>query len=77
MGVNLRRIKAYRVYNDLGQKDIAKVLGISLTSYCSKEQGHVDFTATEVTKMADKFKVHPGDLFESCSRLFCKHCSKY
>jgi DNA-binding XRE family transcriptional regulator len=63
MGVNLKRIKAYRIYNEYSQGDMADKMEISLTSYCHKEQGLKDFTSTEVGKMADIFGVPAGDLF--------------
>lgn len=69
MGVNIRRIKAYRVYNDLGQLDMANKIGISHTSYCHKEQGLKEFTSSEVGKMAEVFNVEPGDLYSRESKL--------
>ena len=69
MGVNLKRIKAYRVYNDLGQAQMAEKMGISLTSYCHKEQGLKDFTSTEVGIMADTFNVPAGDLYSKNQQL--------
>lgn len=69
MGVNIKRIKAYRVYNDLGQQDMAKALSISLTSYCHKEQGLKDFSSTEVGIMANVFNVPAGDLFSKEPQL--------
>lgn len=69
MGVNLKRIKAYRVYNDIGQQEMADKLGIGLTSYCHREQGLKEFTSTEVSKMAEIFKVDPGDLFSRDAKL--------
>lgn len=69
MGVNLKRIKAYRVYNDLGQVQMAEKMGISLTSYCHKEQGLKEYTSTEVGKMAEIFNVPPGDLYNKESQL--------
>lgn len=69
MGVNLKRIKAYRVYNDIGQREMAEKMDISLTSYCHKEQGFKEFTSTEIGKMAEIFKVPPGDLFSRDKQL--------
>ena len=63
MGVNLKRIKAYRVYNDLNQNQMAEALGIAKTSYYLKETGERDFTSEEVRKMAEIFGADPGDLF--------------
>ena len=69
MGVNLKRIKAYRTYNDLGQEQLAEKIGISLTAYCQKEQGYREFTSTEVGKMAEVFEVPPGDLYNQDKKL--------
>lgn len=69
MGVNLRRIKAYRVYNDIGQEEMAEKIGISLTSYSYKEQGNREFTSTEVGKMAEVFNIPVGDLFSKDTQL--------
>lgn len=69
MGVNLKRIKAYRVYNDLDQTEMAKKIGISKTSYYFKETGERDFTSEEVGKMAEIFGVEPGDLFSKSKQL--------
>ena len=69
MGVNLRRIKAYRVYNELDQQSMSEMLGISRTSYYLKETGGREFTSTEIAKMADVFKVDVGDLFSKETKL--------
>ena len=69
MGVNLKRIKAYRVYNDLNQHQMAEALGIAKTSYSLKEIGERDFTSEEVGKMANVFNVDPGDLFSKDPKL--------
>lgn len=69
MGVNLRRIKAYRTYNDLDQQKMADALEISKTSYSLKESGERDFTSKEVGMMAVVFGVEPGDLFSNDPKL--------
>ena len=69
MGVNLRRIKAYRTYNDLDQQKMADALAISKTSYSLKESGERDFTSEEVGMMAAVFGVEPGDLFSKDPKL--------
>ena len=70
MGVNLRRIKAYRTYNDLGQSEVANELNISVTSYSQKETGNIDFTSKEVGKLANIFGVDPGDLYSNEKQLY-------
>lgn len=69
MGIKLNRLKAYRTLNNLKQHDMADLLGISLTSYCAKEQGRIDFTSKEVGIMAEKFSINPGELFKEDSTL--------
>lgn len=69
MGVNLRRIKAYRTYNDLDQQKMAEALEISKTSYSLKESGERDFTSKEVGIMAVVFGVDPGDLYSNDPKL--------
>lgn len=62
-GINLDRLRAYRKLNNKFQKDMAELLEISLTSYAAKEQGRVDFEATEVGIMADYFCISPAELY--------------
>lgn len=69
MGANINRIKAYRALHNLKQQDIADLLHISLTAYCAKEQGRVDFTSTEIGTMAKEFDIDPGELFSTESTL--------
>lgn len=69
MGVNLKRIKAYRVYNEIGQEEMAEKLGISIASYSYKEQGRREFTSSEVGKIAKAFDIPVGDLFSNDNQL--------
>ena len=69
MGVNLKRIRAYRTYNDLDRQQIADKIGISKSAYANKEQGIADFTSVEIGKMAEIFGVEPGDLFSHDKKL--------
>ena len=69
MGVNTRRIKAYRAYNEIGQKEVAEALGVSITTYSQKEQGILDFSSKEIGKLAEIFNVPPGDLFSQNKQL--------
>lgn len=63
MGINVNRVRAYRALHSKKQQHIADLLSISLTAYSAKEQGRVDFDATEIKLMANYFKIDPGDLF--------------
>lgn len=71
MGVNLDRIKAYRVLNKLMQEEVATILGISKQSYHLKEKGKNDFTSEEVGTLAKKFGIEPGDLFKDSTHPLC------
>lgn len=66
MGVNLKRLKAYKVLNGISnQKEMADMLNISITTYCQKEKGKTDFTASEVNIMAKKFGIPTDELLVS------------
>ena len=41
--INLKRLKGLRVENDLSQEDMAKLIGISSSSYQRKESGENQF----------------------------------
>ena len=69
MRLNIQRIKAYRTYKRITQKEMAKKMEIAHTSYCHKEKGIKKFTADEVGIMADIFEVNPGDLYSDNSKL--------
>ena len=70
MGIKLNRLKAYKELNNIkNQKEMADLLDISLTAYCAKEQGRVDFTSNEVGIIANRFNIDPGELFSTESTL--------
>ena len=64
MSVVLGTIRGLRKSRGLNQTDVSKELGISLTSYASKEQGKVDFSATEIGALAKLFNVSPSKFYE-------------
>jgi len=43
----INKVKGYRNMINLSQKEMAKLLGISFTSYCHKEQGKREFKDNE------------------------------
>lgn len=45
------RLKGKRVELGYSQKDIAKAIGVSLSTYCNKEKGKGSFTIDEITKL--------------------------
>lgn len=55
---NLRKNK-----NKMSQKDVAKVLGISLKAYGAKERGEKEFTQDEMFKLSEYFKKPMDDIF--------------
>lgn len=57
------KLKSQRALNECTQSDIAKMLGISVTSYSCKESGKKDFTLSEAKKIADYFKITIDKLF--------------
>ena len=60
MGVNLKRIKAYRVYNDLNQHQMAEALGVAKTSYYLKETGEAGAAIGAVALEALEKKIKTG-----------------
>jgi len=60
MHLNLRvaRLKAR-----VSQEDIAKLLGVNVNTYSSKERGKTEFTLGEVKKLADFFGTTIDELF--------------
>lgn len=57
-----RELKAYRVRLGLTQKDIANKLGISEFAYNKRENGHVDFTLSELRKLKQVLGMGDDDL---------------
>jgi len=50
MGVN--RIKIARIYKNLTQDEVSKLLGVTISTYNRKELGLVDFKREEVLRLA-------------------------
>lgn len=46
----IRALKAFRANSDLNQKEMAKIMGISHSSYVAKENGERDFKTSEIKK---------------------------
>ena len=61
--INLKRLKGLRVENDLSQEDMAKLIGISSSSYQRKESGDNQFLLTEADKIAQILKKDIRDIF--------------
>lgn len=56
-------LKALRVEKQFKQQDVAKMLGISETTYNRKENGINDFTIKEAIKLGEIFSIYPGEIF--------------
>lgn len=61
--INLKRLKGLRVENDLSQDDMAKLIGISSSSYQRKESGDNQFLLIEADKIARILKKDIKDIF--------------
>ncbi len=56
-------LKALRIRNQLKQQEVAKLLGISETTYNRKENGINEFTINEAIKLGEIFSIYPGEIF--------------
>lgn len=52
-----------RKQNNITQKELAELLGITTKQFCSKENGKVKFNGDEMFKIADYFKLKVDDIF--------------
>lgn len=59
----LRNLKGYRAKHNITQEEIANKLGISVVAYRNKENGHTQFTLSEVKTISDLFKANIKDIF--------------
>lgn len=57
------RLRALRARHDLTQKEMAEHLGISATSYSSKERELSEFTRREIEGLMDAFQCSYRDIF--------------
>lgn len=64
MGINLMRLKMYRIAKKLTQKELASSIDMPYPTYSTKESGKSDFTSKEVSKIAKVLEIEPNDLFE-------------
>lgn len=58
-------IKAARVNANKKAQEVADTLGISITTYSRKENGHVRFYADEVAKLSSMFNIPYENFFEA------------
>ncbi|EJP6472775.1 helix-turn-helix transcriptional regulator [Clostridium sp. FAM 1755] len=59
----LKKLKAYRCLKGAKQKDIARLIGVSLNTYNFKENGKKAFTLSEAKVISDFFDTTIDDLF--------------
>ncbi|MEE4561611.1 helix-turn-helix transcriptional regulator [Paenibacillus polymyxa] len=57
-------VKAARVEAGLKQKDVASILGLSLTGYNRKENGHAKFYIDEIMILSELTKTPLENFFE-------------
>lgn len=57
------KLKALRVEHGLTQTQMAKLIGIGLTSYNNKENGKLDFNITEIEKIKKIFHKSYEEIF--------------
>ena len=48
-----RELKSIRVRKDLTQEEIAEKLEMSVTAYSKRENGHIEFSVSEVRKVKE------------------------
>ena len=58
-----KNLKALRILKGISQSDTAKYLGISLHSYCNKENCKTNFTLDEAKKLSELFGLTVDEIF--------------
>lgn len=59
----MSKLKYIRQQNNIKQKQMAKLLGISPSNYLKKESGIVKFSLIEAKKIADYFNMPIEEIF--------------
>lgn len=62
--INTNFLRAERTKLGLTQKDMAKLLGKSISAYCKREVGLVDCTAKEIKAIKNVLKLSPSKVDE-------------
>ena len=57
------KLKGLRAEYNLKQIDVAKMIGMSETTYNRKENGITEFTEFEIKRICDIFKKNPTEIF--------------
>lgn len=50
-------LKIFRLANNLKQKDMAKILGITEAGYCKKENGDIEFSLSDLRVLKKFFNL--------------------
>lgn len=58
----MRELKGKRVMEGLTQQHMANLLQISISSYCRKENGKVDFSQGEIKTIYERLNLSPEEL---------------
>lgn len=58
------KLKVLRAQHNLRQIDVAKKLGVSISTYSQKEQGIREFTVSEINKILELFNVSYEEIFK-------------
>jgi len=61
--VPFAKVRGLRAERKISQADMAKVLGISESSYSSRENGKREWMISEMFTMSDYFKLPMDDIF--------------
>lgn len=69
-------LKALRIKHQLKQQDVAKLLGISETTYNRKENGVNEFTISEAMELGNIFNINPSEIFftDYVTEVITKRC---
>lgn len=58
-----RKLKALRAMKNENQQDVAKLIGVSISTYNRKENGHLEFTINEINKILKHYDKSYEDVF--------------
>ncbi|MCL2739693.1 MAG: helix-turn-helix domain-containing protein [Oscillospiraceae bacterium] len=59
----LNKLKSLRIQNGIIQKEIAKILGIGLSTYIQKENGYMPFNEWEIYRILKTFNTTYEEIF--------------
>ncbi|CCI60647.1 helix-turn-helix domain-containing protein [Staphylococcus equorum] len=58
-----KKVEKFRDRNNFNQEKIAKVLNVSVQTYCNKENGNTDFNLPEMHALAKFYNTSLDELF--------------